>query len=510
MKKKIVLINLPAYFYSIHMPYSLLWLASYINKVSEYEASIIDLKDHFGLNATKESFFRKIISVLNEVKPEYVGFSCFTPDYHFVMELAEAIKKNLNTKILVGNVHASLFPEDFIFEKSPIDYTIIGEGEITLQELLYALDNDIDLNQVNGIAYFNKTEGFIRTTPRMLVPDLEIFSLPDYKLLPMVSYVQPSLILIRRMPVKGIAIYAGRGCPYKCIFCAANSIWKCNKGKPVRFRKPATIIKEIELLKDTYGIDGFYFMDDTFTAKRDNVLEFCDRVKKLNLIWGCCARINEVNEEMIAAMRKTGCLQFDLGIESGSAEMLKTIKKGIKVEQIIDAIELCKKNDIRVFANMMVNLPGERLLDIDDSVRLLKQTKPSRVAVAVATPLPATELHDKFLKQKLKPKDYELLRFRKEQDERFKMSEHTLSSMDVYNRIDKVVKPFIPDYLKIFTNKTYITTMLQNKRLFSYFSMSLRTWIISIYFWRLVFKRFPNAFMKIWNLILIKLRIRYR
>jgi anaerobic magnesium-protoporphyrin IX monomethyl ester cyclase len=474
--KEIVFINPPSFYYSAHLPYSLLALASYINQFPGYKAKILEFKHDFPdyRDAQQNAFIDKVIECMTDVTPDYVGIPSFSPTYRFTLELSKILKERFNLKIIVGNIHATLYPESFIFEGSPIDYVVIGEGEKTLAELLKGIDEGNELLGILGIAYFDKIKGFIKTKPRDLIVNLDELPPTDYSLIDMDIYLSLNHKYIRYVPIRGVALYSGRGCPYHCIFCSANLVWDHNTGKAVRFRSPKRISEEIISLENKYNINGFYFQDDTFISRKKRVLEFCDAIKGYNLVWGCCGRVNEVDDELLSAMKSAGCIQIDFGVESGAPSLLKTINKGISREQIKRAFSLCRKHKIRSFANMMVNLPGETIEDISFSEQLIKEIKPTRVAVAVLTPLPGTVLYEKFLKEKVSEEEYHMLIKRDDKGERFKFSKHDVPAKENYDRIDNIVQPLVHDALKIFTNRKFIMSAWKRNLLRSLLSITAR------------------------------------
>ena len=146
----------------------------------------------------------------------------------------------------------------------------------------------------------------------------------------------------------------------------------------VRHRPVHAVIDEIKFLRDNYGSDGFYVQDDTFCMDRRRTFEFLDVFRKNGLddmVWGIETRVNLLDEEMIDALKRAGCIQVDLGIESGSQEMLDRTKKGIRVEDAVRTFEICRRYKMRTFACFMVNMPGETEEHINESVKLMRRIK---------------------------------------------------------------------------------------------------------------------------------------
>ena len=162
-----------------------------------------------------------------------------------------------------------------------------------------------------------------------------------YHKLDMNFYLQPQQFLLRSIYLSGVHIFTARGCPYGCTFCA-------NSRKKVKFRPLDSVIEELKFLKETYRIDGFYIHDDTFTIKNDRVLEFCERLmkRKYLFVWGMEGRVNQFPVNVFRALRRSGCIQIDFGVESGSQESLDRMRKGIKVNDTEEVFRRCRTEKI--------------------------------------------------------------------------------------------------------------------------------------------------------------------
>jgi len=348
----ICLVTLPDNWASGQLPYYYLYLAAYLENKS-YSVEILDLAPQAksfnksrGLgnfyrssDFEKALYFAQVIASLKNLKPRFVGLAAFTTDYFLAMELAELIKKEISCQIVMGNVHPSLFPDDCIYEGSPVDFVVIGEGEETLAELLGPGANP---KNINGLYFWRDGQPW-RTATRNLI---DISNLPPipFEKVDMNYYLRPRQILIRNLVFSGVGLLTGRGCPYSCTFCAANSIYNAQGvTKRVRHHSLDSVLANIETLVKKYKIDALYIMDDTFTVLPERVLEFCERIKKLGIYWGSETRANLINYKLLKAMKDSGCIQLDFGVESGSPEMLAKVKKFITIEQTVEAFKLCQE-----------------------------------------------------------------------------------------------------------------------------------------------------------------------
>lgn len=405
----ICFITLPGNWSSGQIPYYLA-LASYL-EARDFKTEILDLAPQIGKfysshgwrnffqkqEFKKELYFELVIERLKVLRPSFVGISIFTVDYFLAMELAAAIKKTIDCRIVFGNVHAGLFPDDCIYKDSPVDFVVVGEGEETLTELLKAFKAEEDVKNVAGL-YLLSNGSPVRTAVRQSM-DISELPLLLFDKLDMEHYLKPRQILVRNLILSGVDIFTGRGCPYFCNFCAANSIYKAQGViKKVRCQSLDNVFANIETLVKKYKIDGLYILDDTFTISEERVLEFCERIKPFKLCWGADTRVNLINEKMLKAMKDSGCVQLDFGVETGSPEMLKKIAKGITREQIIEAFRMCDEIGIRTLANILINLPGEEERHIKETESLLEKIRPTVINVSVLKPYPATPIFDDNIK----------------------------------------------------------------------------------------------------------------
>lgn len=502
----ICFVTLPGVWASGKLPFYYLNLAGYL-EYKNFKTEVLDfaprLKEFYKKSSSilslyqdnffdKNLYFKKVIERLLILEPKFVGISIFTLDYFFAMELAGEIKKHLNCKIVMGNVHASLFPEDCIFENSPVDFAVIGEGEETLAQLLKAGQENTDPKNVPGLCFFADNKPF-RTGSREVI-DIDNLALTPYCKLDMEYYLKPRE-LIRNLIMSGVDIFTGRGCPYFCSFCAANSIYKAQGVvKKVRYQSLDSVFANIENLVKTYKIDGFYILDDTFTVSEERVLEFCKRIKPFKLYWGADTRVNLINPKMLKAMKESGCIQLDFGVETGSPEMLKRVLKGITIEQTIKAFQMCKEAGIRTLANILINLPGEEESHIKETEDLLKIIRPTVINVSILKPYPATPIFDEYVKMNHVEYIKNLKKFLAGDLSIFKLCKHNL---DLQNLNKKLRSYAGKSWGQFFINiKISLSLIIKSKRRGQYLIKISKLAAIKLLSW---FRKIAYQFFKYFN-----------
>lgn len=345
-----------------------------------YEVKIIDAPT-LGYNL--EDILRKF----RNFQPDIVGLTCLTPDFEKVKTLAREIKKEKNIPLIIGGPHLTATPEETM-KHDFFDYGVIGEGEETLIELIRNLEKgDLkNLKNIQGII-FQQEGKIVRTQPRPYISNLDSLPFPARHLMPQLEEYHPTPASYRRLPVG--TIITSRGCPFQCIYCD-RSIF----GNIFRFRSPQNVVDEIEVLIKDYGAQELRIWDDTFNAKPERAIEICQEIlrRKLDISWTCLGRVNFVNKEMLAWMKKAGCWQISFGIESGDDEVLKKIKKSQTTEMVRSTLKLCQKVGMGSRGFFMLGLPGDTEETMKKTIDFAKSLPLDVVGFYPTIPFPNTEL----------------------------------------------------------------------------------------------------------------------
>lgn len=315
---------------------------------------------------------------------DVVGFSASSPLLGIAKEVLAYVKEiNPNVKTIIGGPHPTQDAEDSL--RAGFDFAVIGEGEETILELMKGLKAN-NWEQIDGVAY--KTNGEIRTNnPRQFIHDLDSVPLVDRNLVDYSKYFS-------------FAMMATRGCPFKCAFCKPmqNKLF----GTRVRRRSIPNIVDEMEQLNKIDRKKVIYFKDDTLTVCSFQWFrDFRNELKKrrLNIKWGCNARVDTVDEEKLILMKESGCVGLSFGVESGSQKILDFYQKGTKVEQAIKAFALCHKIKLEALAFILIGAPIETREDLEMTYQLVRKIKPDLWFVFIATPFPGNFLHE-YAKEK--------------------------------------------------------------------------------------------------------------
>ncbi len=289
----------------------------------------------------------KLAAQLAEFQPDAVGAGSVTMNFYDAQRILRDVKSiNPDLLTLMGGPHVSFTVEETLNTYPEIDVIFIGEADDTIVEFAPLIHQKNKWRHVQGIAY-RDTKEIVNNGRRDFIMDVDSIPLPARNLLPISRY---------RAFGYPVSMITGRGCPHGCIFCLGRKM----VGSKVRRRNPQRVLDEIEQIL-SLGFDRINIADDLFASDTNRVKEICNGIKDRNLkfAWSAFARVDTVNQEMFDVMAATGCDSISFGIESGVPEMLKRVRKGIKLEQATEAIRICKQSGMLPHASFMVGLPGE-------------------------------------------------------------------------------------------------------------------------------------------------------
>ena len=346
-----------------------------------------------------------IIPIIENEKPDYLviyddGFNyltkmCLTNMREAAFRMAEIAKKRRITVIASSSDAADHYER---YLAHGVDFVAIGEGEITIKELIKKLDNrETNFKNVEGLAY-KENGDVLRTAPRQIVKELDSFPMPAWDLIDIPSYKK---IWLTNHGYFSLNIATTRGCPFKCNWCA-----KPIYGNRYNSRSPQKVAEEIEFLIRNYQVKHFWMCDDIFGLKPGWVQEFRDvvRSKELKFKYKIQSRVDLLlQEDTISALAESGADTVWIGAESGSQKILDAMDKGTTVEQIYRATELLKEKGIKPAFFLQFGYLGETKEDIEKTINMVLELMPEEIGISVSYPLPGTKFYD-IVKEQLKDK----------------------------------------------------------------------------------------------------------
>jgi len=365
------------------IPLGLYSLAAYVRQ-SGYQVDALDAE---AQNLTAEDILERIKSHGYTV----LGISSTTVAFHRAKELAELVKRFLpEVTTVIGGPHVSSQPEQPL-TITAFDYAIRNEGELTLVEFLDFVENGGDPNAILGLIH--RWAGEIVVNPkRPYIRDLDALPFPAFDLIPDLAVYSPPPFNYRARPVANVI--TSRGCPNECTFCERTTF-----GRTARKRSAENIVDEIEDMIVNRGVREIAFVDDTFTIWPKRIHEIFELAgqRGLKFLWTCMSRVNTVDRDLLTYMRDKGCWYIAFGIESGDENVLREIKKNIKLDDVRRVIGICSELGIVTKGFFIIGHPLESLATIDKTIDFACEIPLDHIVVTINTPMPGSHqyLHAK-------------------------------------------------------------------------------------------------------------------
>jgi radical SAM superfamily enzyme YgiQ (UPF0313 family) len=331
-----------------------------------------------------------LVKYLDKNEFDVVGLSFIAGYYQYrkALKISEAINKSKKRPFYIIGGHGPTPEPEFFLRKTGADAIVMGEGELTIIELLEALKNNKPLSKIKGISFRNGSKVVVNER-RPLIKDIDSISFPAYELFPIEYY------RLFRMPYCSnsdflMPMLSGRGCTFRCSFC-----YRMDKG--FRPRSNENIIEEIKLLKKDYGITYIAFSDELLMSSVERTASLCNDIIKSNLgiKWCCSGRLNYAKRDLLNIMKKAGCVFLQYGIEAMDDNVLKNMNKALTTKQIIKGIEATLEAGISPGYNIIFGNVGDSRTTLRKDVEfLLKYDDGAQMrTIRPVTPYPGSPLY---------------------------------------------------------------------------------------------------------------------
>lgn len=332
----------------------------------------------------------RIIQRVRESGARFVGITLFTVGVHSAMDIASRLKKlDPQIKIITGGPHISSMAKVTLERFDVIDVAVLKEGDYILGKLLRAFRLQQDLNSIEGIMFRDGDGNLIQTKPAPQIQDMDSLPDPAWDLLPRFPWAYPSAIFnYPRGPVATMA--TSRGCPHACNFCD-NSVF----GQKIRSMSPPRIFQQMKKLYYDFGVRHIFFVDDLFVFHRNHIKQLTDLLigEQMDLTWNCAARIEILNPDLLARMKKAGCWEISFGLESGSDEMLRKMNKNETTQKAKQVVQWTAEAGIRAKGLFMIGYPGETAETIEQTYQYIQKLPLSVLNVTRFTPYPGSRIY---------------------------------------------------------------------------------------------------------------------
>lgn len=309
-----------------------------------------------------------------------VAMPTFVDSYPVNRQVLNRVREiNPQITTLIGGALVSSLPGPLIESLRP-DYTILGEGEATLLELLDYLEaggRPSGAEHISGLGLLR--DGKVHLTgKRPQLMDLDVLPIPDLFLFPGVQ---------QNPVIPELGLTTSRGCYGRCSFCFLNM-------DKLSYKSPARFELEVKDLVEKHQIKYFYINDLTFTSNLERTYRICDVLAKYGITWTCSTRVEKIKPELLRYMHQSGCRDIWYGVESVDQTVLDLADKQTRVEEIEYAVTETVKAGIKVAANLIVGLPGDSEESLNKMMDFCRKSEVIPISIKYLTPFPGTKIYD--------------------------------------------------------------------------------------------------------------------
>lgn len=314
-----------------------------------------------------------------------IGFSTICSSYPLTLRIAgEIAESNPGVQVILGGPQASVVDVATLEAFPFIHYVVRGEADETFPLLLDALSNKNSIKKrekIPGIT-FRRGKTIVRNADAPPILDLDKLPLPAFHLDPRIHDYQ------------SLPLEVGRGCPFSCTFCSTSHFF----GRRFRLKSPQKIVEQMKEISLTYKVSTVDLDHDMFTADRKKVIAFCDALTESasDIQWGCSARIDCIDNELIALMARAGCRGLFFGVETASPRLQKTIKKQLSLSDAIDRIQCADQHKIDTAVALITAFPDETKEELRETINFFIDSlrfQHAKPQIGLLAPLAGTEIH---------------------------------------------------------------------------------------------------------------------
>ncbi|HLD43057.1 MAG TPA: radical SAM protein [Candidatus Nanoarchaeia archaeon] len=357
----------------------------------------------YGIYFNDTDMLQDFLEMVEEFKPDLIGFSAVELTFKMGMEIIDAVKR-VKSEIVVacGGAHAMTSPEDVIDERN-IDIVCVGEAENSFVELCEKLRNKEDYTGILNL--WVKKDGKIHKNRLGNLIDMDDLPMQDWEIFDRRRIYKPMSGNIGRTGCFELT----RGCIYSCTFCINEFLNKVHKHKSYREKSIPKFIDEVKYFKDKYGLEYVYILAEMFLpTSKERIREFSRLWKeKVGIPFWCQVRVEGVDEENVRLLEDAGCVSISAGVESGNQEFRrKVIHRMMSNEKIVEAFRLLKNSKMQISANSIIGFPGETREQIFDTIELNRKLGLDNIMIHVFNPYRGTSLYDLSVERGYIPQDH--------------------------------------------------------------------------------------------------------
>ncbi|MEK7071881.1 MAG: radical SAM protein, partial [Patescibacteria group bacterium] len=380
MAAEIILINPPPLNWrekhdALNHPHlGLAYLSAYLRQ-NNFECQPIDAK-------FERMNLEELGKAIKKYRPILVGITAMTHEIGQAAQVARLVKELFpEVKTVLGGAHATALPQETLRQFPEFDMAIVGEGEITLLELVKTLIQRGELSKIAGLAFRPSSDAIILNNCRQPIQNLDSLPFPAWNLFP---------------PSQTYSLITTRGCPFRCKFCMRVS------GNQPRKRSYQNVLEEFKMDINKYGAGQILVEDESFGLDRKQAYPFLDALADSGLNkkvkWVTQTRVDLVDEEFFQKLKAAGCAWVGFGVESGNEKILKEIGKGITLKKVEESISLAKKTGLQTGSYFIIGHPYETKQTAWDTINFAAKLNTTTVAFGIMVPYPGTEIYSMALR----------------------------------------------------------------------------------------------------------------
>jgi anaerobic magnesium-protoporphyrin IX monomethyl ester cyclase len=354
-------------------PLGLLYICSHLRQKG-FDVDVFD-----STFSSREDLFR----YLRSERPGILGIYANLMTRKNVVEIL-AVAREANWRTIVGGPEPGAYTLEYL--QAGAEFVVMGEGELTMEELLSALlaNAPKHATQIPGLVFLDEAGVLRQTAARAQIGNLDAQPWPARDAIDIPRYVKTW----RDAHGQGsVSFITARGCPFKCRWCSHQVF-----GQTHRRRDPKLVVDEVEWLLHTYSPDMVWAADDVFTIHHGWLREYASEMNRrgLRIPFECITRADRFNPEVADLLAGLGCFRVWIGSESGSQRILDRMERGVRIEQVQQATDLCRSRGIQSGMFLMWGYEGEELSDIEATVEHVKRSQPDIFFTTVAYPIKGT------------------------------------------------------------------------------------------------------------------------
>jgi anaerobic magnesium-protoporphyrin IX monomethyl ester cyclase len=354
-------------------PLGILYISAHL-KARGFDTSVFDMTFK-SLDAFAEYVERE--------RPPVVGIYCNLMTRPRIVKMIQHCKR-AGSLVVAGGPDSANWSEEYLDRGASV--VVIGEGELTLEELLphLARYGPNNMEHIFGIVYRDGDGNVVRTPERPYIADLTAQPFPDRAAIDIPEYVR---VWKDNHGQGSVSLITARGCPYTCKWCS-HAVY----GYTHRRRSPENVADELQLIIDTYNPDMVWYADDVFTIHRGWFLQYVEELKKrgIKIPFETISREDRLKEDIVKGLAEIGCFRIWVGAESGSQRILDSMKRKTNAEGVIEVTHRLQRHGIEAGMFIMLGYDGEEMEDLQASVDLLKKSNPDVFLTTVAYPIKGT------------------------------------------------------------------------------------------------------------------------